>query len=536
MAEDPQSRTSEHSAEEIEVRGSYVGAMIRERKLTDRLLDAMQTLRSDRAGFTSLGVADIRVERKAAPDLGQHTYSPPIRYSGTWGRRYDRIDYKAEVGDLHLNSLAMAVVNFTATRIPEARPCVVTRKTNGDEERDFRHPVAKLIKRPNRHHIWPNYAGACSTSWWLNGNVYFYKSRDVTGRVSELWYLPHFLVQPRWPGDGRTPDVARWASEHGEKTSELDLFLSHYQYNVPGKDPVLYAAKDMLHLKRHVDLSNPRVGIGPFESLYMELCADKNMALFTSAIFKNMGIQVPVISPKDKADTINEEDALAMKESWIAKTTGERAGEPVVLTAPIDIEKFGFNPTELNTSELRLIIEARVCAVCNISPAALQLMVGVQNGTSYASSEQARQQGYEEVIIPIQDVWADELDAQLLNEFDNSEEGEFEFDTSKVRVLQEDTDALFRREVDVFRAGGTTYDQFLAAIGKKAVGPPLGDVRLVPSTAQPTNPDQLIAKSDGSLAPEPIDPLEAEALAKFADLERLFEGLERQMKGFEVQK
>ena len=489
--------------------------------------------------FTAKLLDFFGLERKGktltAPDLGQHTYSSPIRYSGTWGRRYDRIDHRAEVGDLDLNSLAMAVPNYTATRIPEPRPCVVRRTKDGEEERDFTHPMAQLIRRPNRHHIWANYALAASMSWWFNGNVYFYETRSQVA-VEELWYLPHFLVQPRWPGDGRTPDVVRWASEHGEGTAELDSFLSHYQYNVPGKDPVLYPARDVVHLRRGVDLNNPRLGLGAFESLYKELYGDDRMALFAASIMANMGIQVPVISPKEDSATISDEDALAMKESWMAKTSGSRAGEPVVMTAPIDIEKFGFNPQELDLSNLRLIPESRVCAVTGIPAATLQFLVGLQNGTSYASSEQARQQGFEEVVLPLLRVWAEEFTWQLLSEFDDSKDWQFEFDVSNVRVLQEDTDALFRREVDVFRAGGTTYDQFLAAIGKKPVGPPLGDVRLVPSTAQPTNPDQLIAKSDGSLAPEPIDPLEAEALAKFADLERLFEGLERQMKGFEVQK
>jgi hypothetical protein len=164
-------------------------------------------------------------------------------------------------------------------------------------------------------------------------------------------------------------------------------------------------------------------------------------------------------------------------------------------------------------------------------------MVGIQNGTSYASSEQARQQGYEEVIIPIQNVWAEEFNWQLKPEYDDMKNSEFEFDVSKVRVLQEDTDALFKREVEVFKSGGTTYDQFLVSVGKPPVGGPLGEVRLVPGLSNPMTPDQLIGKADGSLAPEPapqqIDPA---SLAKFADMERMFADLERQMKGFEVQK
>lgn len=469
-----------------------------------------------------------------APDLGQQN-SAPYYPSSYWNRIFRKsTDYRHEVGDLDLNSLAMAVVNFTANRIPEAKPAVAATSKDGDQKLDYQHPAAQLIRRPNKHHIWPNYAGSCSMGWWFSGNVYFYKTRDMAGIPVELWNLPHFLVEERWPGDGRSPDVERWATEHGEKSADLDPFLSHYQYTPPGKAPVLYPAKDIIHLKRGIDLARPRRGLGAFESLYKELYGDDAMALFTASIMRNMGLQVPVFSPKDDTVQISETAAAAMKEKWIAKTTGPNAGEPVIMTEPVDLEKFGFNPTELDLSQLRLIPESRVCAVCQISPAALQVMVGIQNGTSYASSEQARQQGYEEVIIPIQSVWAEEFTHQLLSEFEGSEGMEFIFDTSKVRVLQEDEDAKVKRESEIFKSGGSTLDQYLTAVGKKPVGPPLGDVRMVPGISTPMSPEKLLEMATKAPEPAPTDkpPIDPAALAKFADMEQMFEMLEAEMKGF----
>lgn len=458
----------------------------------------------------------------ATPDLGQQNLSAPYYPSAyAWGRRFSRTtDYRHEVGDLDLNSLSMAVVNFTANRIPEAKPAVAVTSKDGDQKLDYLHPAAQLIRRPNKHHIWANYAAAISMSWWFSGNVYLYKTRSLTG-VEELWYLPHFLVEPRWPGDGRSPQVP--------DERDNDPFLSHYQYTPPGKAPVLYPANDIIHLKRGVDLARPRLGLGAFESLYKELYGDDRMALFTATIMANMGLQVPVFSPKDDTVSISATAAAAMKEGWIQKTTGERAGEPVIMTEPVDLEKFGFNPSELDLSQLRLIPESRVCAVCQISPAALQVMVGIQNGTSYASSEQARQQGYEEVIIPIQTVWAEEFTHQLLSEFEGSEGAEFIFDTSKVRVLQEDEDSKVKRESEIFKSGGSTLDQYLTAVGKKPVGPPLGDVRMVPGLATPMSPEKLLEMA--TKPPEPgKPPIDPASLAKFADMEQYLEGLEKQMK------
>lgn len=385
--------------------------------------------------------------------------------------------------------------------------------------------MAKLVRRPNRHHIWANYAAAISMGWWFSGNVYLLKVRSVAGEVVELWLLPHFLVEPRWPGDGRSPEVP--------SDRNNDSFLSHYQYTPPGKAPVLYPANDVIHLKRGVDLARPRLGLGAFESLYKELYGDDKMALFTASIMANMGIQVPVISPKDDTVRIGPENAAAMKEGWMQKTTGTRAGEPVILDQPVTLEKFGFNPSELDLSQLRLIPESRVCAVCQISPAALQVMVGIQNGTSYASSEQARQQGYEEVIIPIQRHWEDEFTFQLLPEFEGSEDAEFIFDTTDVRVLQEDRDAKYRRTSEAFRAGITTLNEARASIEKSNLGPD-GDIYMLPSLSTPITLERLA--EDATTKPEPIPTgkpqIDPASLAKFLEQEQVIESMEAQMREF----
>jgi phage portal protein BeeE len=483
-----------------------------------RIQNAMQVLRGAKAA-------------SPAPDFAQaNTYDNFPDYRFRWNRWNPpaTVDYKREVGNLDGHSLVACVFNYTGTRLPEAKPVIKRTNQNGDIKTEPNHPLAQLIRRPNKHHIWANYSQAASIDWWIDGGVRFKKVRDVGGQLIELWHIPHYMIRPRWPGDGGTPEVPRETS--------LDPFLSHYQFDVPGKAPVLWPAADVLHLKRG-PLGENRRTRQPFAPLVEELYGDNKMARFTAAIMNNMGIQVPVISPKDKEVRVDATKAAAMKEGWMRKTTGDRAGEPIVLSEPIDFEKVGFSPQELDLSALRLIPESRVAAVTGIPAATLQLMVGLQNGTSYASSEQARQQGYEEVVIPIQQVWAEEINWQLKPEFKGLEDAEFWFDTSNVRVLEEDKDALVKRESEVFRSGASTIDQFYTAIGKKTLGAPLGDIRMVPGIASPMSPERLIEMATKPPEETPLTaPVDQEALAKLLDIERLFEELERQMKGFEVRK
>lgn len=484
----------------------------------------------------------------ALPDFGFNSSTiSSFRFSG-WGWNRDvrsLTDYRKDVGPLDGNSLVMCVVNYTGTRLPEARPTVKRKK--GDEwSTEDEHPMAALIRRPNRHHVWADYAQVASLNWWVQGNVYFFEGRaDLGGLPTELWYLPQtgeggFEIIPRWPNDRRSPDVIQWATDHGEKVKDLDPFISHYEYRVPGKTPELLRANDVVHLKRGVNPANPREGLGAFDSLVTELYGDGKMAQFTAAIMTNMGIQVPVLSPSDKTTKIDATTAVKIKESWIHKTTGTRAGEPIVFDLPITAEKFGFSPTELDLSKLRMIPESRVAAVTGIPAPTLQLLVGLQNGTSYSSSEQARQQGYEEVIIPIQNAWAEKLNWQLLTEWEQDLSSvRFEFDTSDVRVLQEDRDSKYRRTTEALRSGAISLNEARASLSKPPLGDE-GDVFYIPIATTPATLERITQmaqvretmETDDALDAEVIGDVEKMRLAQVADMDRMIQRLEQEMREF----
>lgn len=473
----------------------------------------------------------VGLERKSvsdtAPNYGQSITPmwPTTRFNGWgWNRSSSsHIDYKAELGDLDGHSLVMAVVNYTGTRLPEAKPVVNKQDADGDTTPDFFHSLCKLIRRPNPHYIWANYTQAASVDWWITGNVYLLKVRNgLTKLVSELWHIPSFLITPRWYGDGRAPEVPETTAD-GKQSS---MYLSHYEYRIPGRNAVLYEASEIVHIKRGADTLR-RGGVSAFEPLVAELYGDNKMAAFTATIMRNMGIQVPVFSPKDQSVNLTPEAAAHMKEAWIAKTTGDAIGEPVIQTIPIEMEKFGFSPKELDLSELRLIPESRVAAVCQIPATTLGLLVGLQNGTSYASSAQARQQGYEEVIIPIQQAWAEEINWQLLPEFESGN-AEFAFDTTKVRVLQEDQDTLYKRATDTFKTGAISVEQYLTMIGEEPDDNAVGKLHFVPGLVTPKAVEDLLNPPEPPPNAPPIDP----ALAKLVDMDAYLASLERQMAAF----
>jgi phage portal protein BeeE len=363
------------------------------------------------------------------------------------------------------------------------------------------------------------------------GDWYMQKVRDIAGRLVELWYIPKLLVKARWPFDNGSPEVP--LNEVDGNPSQA--FISHYQYDRPGKAPVLIRKSNMIHIKHGVNRRNPREGECVWEPVLTEVYGDNAVARFSATLMRNMGLVRYFLSPRDKdGGGPSETEARAIQEQFAQATSGNNAGRPLVGNGAFDVTKLTFSPQELDLKELRKEPQSRVAGVAGVPAILVQYLVGLEHGHYGAAYEQARQQGYESVIIPIQNHISEDLTWQVLPELDNTKGARLGFDISKVRVLQEDRDALYKRESDALRAGGITINQFLTSIGKDTV--PDGDIYLVPSLSTPMTVEKLKAMAaDMTPKPEPL-PIDPASLAKFADLERWFEGLEAQMKNFEVQR
>lgn len=498
------------------------------RNFIERISDAVTQLREP---LPTKMLGDIETKAvEARPDFGRGYSAPYLDSSySRWWDYSKSVNYRHELGRLDNSSLVMAVCNWTGINLAEALPVVTKPDGKGVPQVELQHVASDLIRRPNPFHIWADYCLVGAFSWWM-GNWYMKKVRDISGQVIELWYIPHFLIEPRWPSDGRTPQVPM------EEVEISNTFLTHYQYNIPGRSPELIKKADMVHIKRGVNVDNPRVGTGVWDGVLQELYGHDAVNRFSAAILKNMGKVGYFLSPKDKqSGGPTETQARAMEEQFALKTTGENANRPMVSTGAMDVTRIGFSPEEMDLSELDKAPQAAIAGVTGIPAIVLQFPIGLEHGHYGAAYEQARQQGYENVIIPIQNHISEDLTWQVLPELDKSKGARLGFDISKVRVLQEDRDALYKRESDALRAGGITINQFLQSLGKEDLGKD-GEIYYVPSLATPMTLEKLKqAATDMTPKPEP-PPIDPASLAKFADLERWFDGLESQMKGFEVQK
>lgn len=468
--------------------------------ITDRILGAL--------GF----------ERKSAQDR------PAFGSSSYWNwNQYPDTEHKADKTTLDNSSLIMAIVNWTGVNLAEALPVVFKPDEKGIPQIDIGHPAADLIRRPNPFFTWADYCQAGAFDWWM-GDWYMQKVRDGAGDLIELWYIPKIFISPRWPNDGKSPEVPM------DEVDESNHFLTHYQYDRPGKPPILIKQSDMVHIKHGVNVSNPREGVCVWEPVLTEVYGDNAVARFSATIMKNMGMVQYLLSPKDKDITVSATQAQQIKEQWIKNSTGANANSPMVNPVGIEATKMSFSPQELDLKELRKEPQSRVAGVAGVPAILLQYLVGLEHGRYGAAYEQARQQGYESVIIPIQNHISEDLTWQVLPEIDKTKGAKFGFDISKVRVLQEDRDHLFTRECEALRSGGKSLNMFLTSLGKDNIEG--GDVFYVPSTSTPMTIERIKAIAEGTQEPPPVVTPEPAKMA--ADIDRLMAQLEKQMKDFVV--
>lgn len=339
-----------------------------------------------------------------------------------------KFDYARAVGDGQGSSVIMAPVLWIARTFPEAPVAI---EKNGEIEHE--HDMLKLLAKPNEFYSGLTLWMATLISFVIGGNAYWIKIRNNQLKPIALWYVPHWMIEPKWSDKG-------------------DDYISHYLYN-PGGEAIPVEVADVVHFRYGLDPRNIRKGLSPLGSVMREVFTDDEAANFSASILKNMGIPGLIISPA-KDSVAMPGDKEAVKEAYKEKFSGDRRGEPLVMGAATEVKVLSFSPKELDLGALRNLPEERVTAVLGIPAAVVGFGTGLQQTKVGATMSELREMAYESCIIPLQRLLTSELDNQLLPDFETDlKNTKTIFDNTNVRVLQEDQNKLATR-LNVMVKGG----------------------------------------------------------------------------------
>lgn len=363
--------------------------------------------------------------------------------------RRTRFDYRKEVGDFLDASVVMAPVQWVQRALPEGEFKVRKKTKDGGFEELPDHPMLALIQNPN-----PFYSDI--VLWWgvvlsllLDGNGYWMIVRNGVGRPAQLWYIPHWMLEPKWPEDG-------------------SVFISHYRYAPGGGVPPMdVAPEDVIHFRYGVNPRNLRKGLSPIDSVIREIFMDMESSNFVAALLKNMGVPGIVIAPKGGAMP-NPQDVAATKAYVQSQFSGDGRGRALVLGAPTEVSQFGFNPSQMEMSGARDVAEERVCAGIGIPAAVVGFGAGLQSTKVGATMEQMGKQAWQNGVLPIGKLISDELKRSLLPLFGDATGLDVFYDASEVPAMQEDEDKRVERWNKMLQAGAITVYQYLIGLGMEA--------------------------------------------------------------------
>ena len=371
------------------------------------------------------------------------------------------IDYECEVGDGTKSDIVMAGVHWLMGAFPEAPVTLNRLGTDGSPEPVLMHEFLSLLRRPNPYYSGEQLWMGIEMSYTVSGNAYAIIVSNNAGRPAQLWWVPHWMMEPEWDSEGNE-------------------FLTHYVYSPPGHRPIRIEAEDVLHFRFGFDPNNPRKGLSPLRTVMRELFTDAEAANWTASFLRNGAVPSIMVMPKENANILqNEDDLKATKADLSASFTGDRRGEPMAIGAPVDIAQFGYNPQEMDLASLRRIPETRAAAALRLPPIVMGLLSGLEHST-YSNFREAERVAYRANLIPTYRNMAGTLHTQLLFRFEqNIDQFQVNFDVSRVEALQENADARAARWRGLFEGGVAELGEARAEVGL-TVDPAVHAIRRVP--------------------------------------------------------
>ncbi len=320
------------------------------------------------------------------------------------------------------SNVIMAPVAWIMRTFTEAQAIVEARRNDRWQEAEGSigaERVEMLLRQPNAFYDGDAMFKALTISYCLDGNGYLIKRRNSIGEVLELWYAPHWMMEPQSRPDG----------------SE---FISHYKFQPGGGQPIDYLPRDIVHFRFGLDPRNPRKGYSPLRPLLREVFTDEEASNFSAAVLRNQGFPGVVLSPKE-GHSQNREQAKDQKKRFMDHFTRDRRGEPFVATRPTEISTFGFNPQQIELTGLRDITEERVCAMLGLPASVVGFGAGLQQVKVGATMRENVRLARVNVINPMGNTFGKTLTWQLLSDFvAQIRRFRVRFDMSDVSVFQED--------------------------------------------------------------------------------------------------
>lgn len=355
---------------------------------------------------------------------------------------------------LKKNAAVHSCVGALAFAFPE--PPLLCYDGEGDGAKPLpTHPLRQRLRQPNPIMGERELKAMTITYLALGGNAYWHKVRDRRGQVIELWPYHAGQILPV-PGG--------------------DTWISRYDFDNGSGQLQPIPADDIMHFKWPTpDPEQPWMALPPIVAAAREVDTDNEATRYLYALLKNDAVpRTALEAPADRFLTPDE--MKQMREEFRSRYGGDNRGDVLILQGGTKISRLALNLEELAFDALHKVPEQRICAVLR-TPA---VVAGLGDDPTFANSENAYVRWTRSTLVPLWEIVASEVAADLGPEFGGVY---VQHDLSRVAALQEDVVAKWKRVNTAWSSGNLGWKESRAAIGYGEPDP--SDVFLIKGVLMP---------------------------------------------------
>ena len=305
-------------------------------------------------------------------------------------------------------------------------------------------PLLTLLRRPNPLMSWHTLAKYIQLYKAIGGACRLYKVRDDRGRVLELW--PYHVGQIQ-----AVPGSQTW--------------ITGYRYaGTAGDDPMDLPVEDIIDLAwPSVDPQAPWLPLPPLMAIAHEVDTDSEATRYQYALLANDAVPLTVVQVKR---ALGDKQFERLQAQFNQRHGGSNRGRMAVLEEDATIQRLALSLEELAFEALRYVPEARIAAAFGVPAMYSGLNVGLKQAT-YNNMSEARTAFFQDTIVPQATLDDGELTNGLAADFAGTWMVRRAWE--QVPALQENIDALYKRELGAFTSGVSMRNEARRRMGLCAV-------------------------------------------------------------------
>jgi len=360
------------------------------------------------------------------------------------------------------------------------------RQSGGEIDEIEEHPLLDLLAKPNETEGGSRLTEKLLSFLLLAGNSYVLKVQGVQSMP------PQFLYALR-------PDRMKVVAGTWKEP------VARYEYS-PGAKVEKFETRDVLHI-REFHPTNDFYGLSRLEVAARAIdISNKSMEWNKKLLDNDMRPSgIIALDPPLMEEQFNL-FVTKFNEQYMGYG---KAGSVPIFNGGVAWQATGLNPKDIDWTVGQREIMRQICTIFDVCS---QLLGDTEN-TTYSNMQEARKALYMEAILPLMDLYRDELNYWLVPLYGDGLY--LDYDRDKIEALQEDQAQQYAY---IAAADWLTVNEKRDATGYDEVGPEgdvilvgIGKIPLEQAVAEPEPvPDALAGGNDAGADEEPVDEEEAE--------------------------